>query len=317
MAGMTKHTASNAALQNKSFIKMMGRFWPLYLMLLPAVVYYILICYIPMGGILMAFQDFNFRRGIWGSKWIGFQYFTTFFTSYDFPRLLRNTLTIGFIKCIVEFPFPIILALMLNEVKSIGFKRVNQTISYMPYFMSDVIVVTMMQRLLAPNIGILNNLIAALGGNPSTFFMMEAKYFYQLLFSMDIWKGIGYSSIIYLAAISGVDSELYEAAEIDGCGKIKKIWHVTLPGIAGTIGILFILSVGGLISSSYSQILLLRTPGNMALADTLDLFVVRVGLQNGQFGYATAVGLVQGLVGLCLVVAANKISRRYAEISVW
>lgn len=286
-------------------------------MLLPAVVYYILICYVPMGGILMAFQDFNFRRGILGSKWIGFQYFITFFTSYDFPRLLRNTLTIGFIKCIIEFPFPIILALMLNEVKSQGFKRVNQTISYMPYFMSDVIIVTMLQRLLAPNIGILNSLIASLGGDPSTFFMMEAKYFYQLLFSMDIWKGIGYSSIIYLAAISGVDSELYEAAEIDGCGKIKKIWHVTLPGIAGTIGILFILSVGGLISSSYSQILLLRTPGNMALADTLDLFVVRVGLQNGQFGYATAVGLVQGLVGLCLVVAANKISRKYAEISVW
>ncbi|MDR1024737.1 MAG: ABC transporter permease subunit [Treponema sp.] len=303
--------------QNKSWIKTLGHFWPLYLMLLPAVVYYILICYVPMGGILMAFQDFNFRRGILGSKWIGFQYFITFFTSYDFPRLLRNTLTIGFIKCIIEFPFPIILALMLNEVKSQGFKRVNQTISYMPYFMSDVIIVTMLQRLLAPNIGILNSLIASLGGDPSTFFMMEAKYFYQLLFSMDIWKGIGYSSIIYLAAISGVDSELYEAAEIDGCGKIKKIWHVTLPGIAGTIGILFILSVGGLISSSYSQILLLRTPGNMALADTLDLFVVRVGLQNGQFGYATAVGLVQGLVGLCLVVAANKISRKYAEISVW
>ncbi|MDR1904380.1 MAG: ABC transporter permease subunit, partial [Treponema sp.] len=294
-----------------------GRFWPLYLMLFPAIVYYILICYIPMGGILMAFQDFNFRKGIWGSKWIGFQYFITFFTSYDFPRLLRNTLTIGVIKCIIEFPFPIILALMLNEVKNMTFKRASQTISYMPYFMSDVIVVTMMQRLLAPNIGILNSFIAALGGDPSTFFMMEAKYFYRLLFSMDIWKGIGYSSIIYLAAISGVDAELYEAAEIDGCGKIKKIWHVTLPGIAGTIGILFILSVGSLISSSYSQILLLRTPGNMSLADTLDLFVVRVGLQNGQFGYATAVGLVQGLVGLFLVVMTNRISRKYAEVSVW
>jgi putative aldouronate transport system permease protein len=286
-------------------------------MLFPAIVYYILICYIPMGGILMAFQDFNFRKGIWGSKWIGFQYFITFFTSYDFPRLLRNTLTIGVIKCIIEFPFPIILALMLNEVKNMTFKRASQTISYMPYFMSDVIVVTMMQRLLAPNIGILNSFIAALGGDPSTFFMMEAKYFYRLLFSMDIWKGIGYSSIIYLAAISGVDAELYEAAEIDGCGKIKKIWHVTLPGIAGTIGILFILSVGSLISSSYSQILLLRTPGNMSLADTLDLFVVRVGLQNGQFGYATAVGLVQGLVGLFLVVMTNRISRKYAEVSVW
>lgn len=286
-------------------------------MLAPAIIYYIVICYIPMGGIVMAFQDFNYRRGIFGSKWIGFQYFITFFTSYDFPRLLRNTLVIGFIKCIIEFPFPVILALMLNEVSSAWFKRSTQTISYMPHFMSGVIIVTMMQRLLAPNTGIVNSLIGTLGGDPSTFFMMEAKYFYQILFGMDIWKNIGYSSIIYLAAISGIDAELYEAAEIDGCGKLKKMRHITLPGIAGTIGILFILNVGSLISASYEQVWLLRTPGNMSLADTLDLFVVRVGLTEGKFGYATAVGLVQGIVGLVLVVSANKIARKYAEISVW
>jgi putative aldouronate transport system permease protein len=295
----------------------MGKFRALYLMLLPALVYYVIFCYIPMGGIAMAFQDFNFRRGIFGSRWIGFQYFITFFTSYDFPRLLRNTVIIGFIKCVIEFPFPIILALMLNEVRRESFKRITQTISYMPYFMSSVIVVTMMQRLFAPNTGIINSLIGALGGDPSAFFMMEAKYFYQLLFGMDIWKNIGYSSIIYLAAISGIDAELYEAAEIDGCGKIKKIRHITLPGIAGTIGILFILNVGSLVSSNYQQLWLLRTPGNMSLADTLDLFVVRVGLTDGKFGYATAVGLAQGLVGLLLVAASNRIARKRAEISVW
>jgi putative aldouronate transport system permease protein len=270
-----------------------------------------------MGGIVMAFQDFNYRRGIFGSKWIGLQYFITFFTSYDFPRLLRNTVVIGFIKCIIEFPFPVILALMLNEVQSAWFKKSTQTISYMPYFMSGVIVVTMMQRLFAPNTGIINSLIGALGGDPSTFFMMEAKYFYRFLFGMDIWKNIGYSSIIYLAAISGIDAELYEAAEIDGCGKLKKMRHITLPGIASTIGILFILNVGSLISASYEQIMLLRTPGNMSLADTLDLFVVRVGLTEGKFGYATAVGLVQGMVGLVLVISANRIAKKYAEISVW
>ncbi|MDR3303137.1 MAG: ABC transporter permease subunit [Treponema sp.] len=298
-------------------LKKVKPYAPLYLMLLPAIVFYVVFSYVPMGGILMAFQDFSFRRGIWGSRWVGFEYFITFFTSYDFPRLLRNTLVIGTLKCIIEFPFPIILALMLNEISSIDFKRANQTISYMPYFMSSVIVVTMMQRLLAPDTGIINTAIGALGGDPSTFFLMEARYFYQILFSMDIWKGIGYSSIIYLAAISGVDAELYEAAEIDGCGKLKKIWHVTLPGIAGTIGILFILNVGSLISVSYEQLLLLRTPGNMSLADTLDLFVVRVGLAEGNFGYATAVGLVQGIVGLVLVVVTNKISKKYAEVSVW
>jgi putative aldouronate transport system permease protein len=307
--------------KNTQTVTLRGRkiksFFPLYLMLLPAIVFYIIFSYIPMGGILMAFQDFSFRRGIFGSKWVGFQYFITFFTSYDFPRLLRNTLVIGSIKCILEFPFPILLALMLSEIRNETFKRVNQTISYMPYFMSSVIVVTMMQRLLAPDIGILNTFIETLGGDPSTFFMMEAKYFYRILFSMDIWKNIGYSSIIYLAAISGVDAELYEAAQIDGCGKLKRIWHVTLPGIVGTIGILFILDVGSLISVSYEQLLLLRTPGNMSLADTLDLFVVRVGLSQGNFGYATAVGLVQGVVGLFLVVITNKISRKYAEVSVW
>jgi putative aldouronate transport system permease protein len=286
-------------------------------MLLPALIFYIIFSYIPMGGILMAFEDFSYRKGILGSKWIGLQYFITFFTSYDFPRLLRNTVVIGAIKCILEFPFPIILALMLNEIKKQAFKRVNQTISYMPYFMSSVIIVTMMQRLLAPDTGILNTAIGALGGDSSTFFLMEAKYFYRILFSMDIWKGIGYSSIIYLAAISGVDAELYEAAEIDGCGKIKKMWHVTIPGIAGTIGILFILNVGSLISVSYEQLLLLRTPGNMSLADTLDLFVVRVGLSEGNFGYATAVGLVQGIVGLILVVVTNRLSKKYADVSVW
>jgi putative aldouronate transport system permease protein len=302
---------------DKTTLQKIIGFRPLYFMLAPAIIYYIVICYIPMGGIVMAFQDFNYRRGIFGSKWIGFQYFITFFTSYDFPRLLRNTLVIGFIKCIIEFPFPVILALMLNEVSSAWFKRSTQTISYMPHFMSGVIIVTMMQRLLAPNTGIVNSLIGTLGGDPSTFFMMEAKYFYQILFGMDIWKNIGYSSIIYLAAISGIDAELYEAAEIDGCGKLKKMRHITLPGIAGTIGILFILNVGSLISASYEQVWLLRTPGNMSLADTLDLFVVRVGLTEGKFGYATAVGLVQGIVGLVLVVSANKIARKYAEISVW
>ncbi|GHT98510.1 maltose ABC transporter permease [Spirochaetia bacterium] len=298
-------------------IKRLFLFWPLYVMLLPAIIYYILICYVPMSGILMAFQDFNYRRGIWGSKWIGLTYFINFFTSYDFPRLLRNTVTVGFIKCILEFPFPIILALLLNEIRSPLFKKVNQTISYMPYFMSGVIVVTMMQRLLAPNTGIINTIIGALGGDPSTFFMMEAKYFYQLIFTMDIWKGVGYGSIIYLAAITSVDPELYEAAEIDGCNKFGKIWHITLPGIMGTIAILFIMSVGSLISVSYEQLYLLRTPGNMALADTLDLFVVRVGLVEGKFGYATAVGLVQGVVGLILVIITNKLSKKYAEISLW
>ncbi|MGN1140139.1 MAG: ABC transporter permease [Oliverpabstia sp.] len=301
----------------KPLKKRLIRFWPLYVMLIPCIIYYALICYVPMAGSVLAFKDYSFKLGIWGSPWVGLRYFKTFFTSYDAPRLIRNTLAIGVIKCILEFPFAIILALLLNELRNMKFKKVTQTITYLPHFLSSVIVVTMMQRILAPNTGVINQVISMLGGDGSRFFMMDAQYFYQILFGMDLWCNIGWDSIIYLAAISSVDMELYEAAEMDGCGKLKKMWHITLPGIRGTIGLLFIMGIGGLLSSGVTQIWLLRTPGNMSLSDTLDVWVVRVGLQGGQFGYATAVGLIQGLVGLVLVVVCNKICKKLTEVGLW
>ena len=261
--------------------KRLVRYWPLYVM------------------------DYSFKKGIWGSPWIGLKYFKTFFSSYDAPRLIKNTLTVGVIKCILEFPFAIILALLLNELRSMKFKKISQTITYLPHFLSSVIIVTMLQRILAPSTGVLNQTIAALGGDGSTFFLM------------DLWRNIGWDSIMYLAAISSVDLTLYEAAEMDGCGKLKKMWHITLPGIRGTIGLLFIMGVGGLLSSGVEQIWLLRTPGNMSLADTLDVYVLRIGIQGGQFGYATAIGLIQGLVGLVLVVVCNRICKKITEVGLW
>ena len=301
----------------KSLGSRMLQYWPLYVMLLPAIIYYILICYVPMAGNVLAFKEYSFKKGIWGSDFVGLRYFDAFFKSYDCIRLIKNTLTVGFIKCILEFPFAIILALLLNELKNMKFKKVSQTITYLPHFLSSVIIVTMIQRLLAPNNGVINQIIAGLGGEGDTFFLMEAKYFLGILFSMDLWRNIGWDSIIYLAAISSVDTSLYEAAQMDGCGKLKRMWHITLPGIRGTIGLLFIMCVGGLLSSGFEQIYLLRTPGNMQLADTLDTYVVRVGLQGGQFGYATAIGLIQGLVGLVLVVITNKICKKLTEVSLW
>ena len=301
----------------KSLGSRMLHYWPLYVMLLPAIIYYILICYIPMAGNILAFKEYSFKKGIWGSDFVGLRYFEAFFKSYDCIRLIKNTLTVGFIKCILEFPFAIILALLLNELKNMKFKKVSQTITYLPHFLSSVIIVTMIQRLLAPNNGVINQIIAGLGGEGDTFFLMEAKYFLGILFSMDLWRNIGWDSIIYLAAISSVDTSLYEAAQMDGCGNLKRMWHITLPGIRGTIGLLFIMGVGGLLSSGFEQIYLLRTPGNMQLADTLDTYVVRVGLQGGQFGYATAIGLIQGLVGLVLVVITNKICKKLTEVSLW
>ena len=289
----------------------------LYLMFIPCIVYFVLFSYIPMTGIALAFKKYSAAKGIFRSPWIGFTYFRTFFTSYDAVRLLKNTLTVGFMKTILEFPFAIVLALLLNELKNGLFKKVTQTITYLPHFLSSVIIITMVQRILAPNNGVINQIIAFFGGDGSTFFLMEAKYFLPLLFILDLWKNIGWDSIIYLAAMSGVDPNLYEAAEIEGCGKIKKMLHITLPGIRGTIGVLFILGIGGLFSSGFDQIYLLRTPGNMALADTLDTFVVRVGLANGQFGYATAIGLLQGIVGLILVLGSNKICKKLTDVGIF
>lgn len=302
---------------SKNTLRNIKKHGPLYIMLLPCIVFFVVFSYIPMGGAVLAFKDYMFNKGILGSPWVGFRYFQNFFQSYDAPRLIANTLGIGLMKTILEFPFPIILALMLNEIKNGKFKRITQTISYLPNFLSWVIVVAMIQSILAPDNGLLNQVIKFFHGDGSTFFMMDQKYFYPTVFGSDLWKNIGWSSIIYLAAISGVDPTLYEAAEMDGAGKWKQIWHITLPGISMTIGILFIMGIGGIISSGFDQIYLLRTPGNMSLADTLDVYVIRVGLAGGQYGYAAAVGLIQGIVGLFMVVTANKLAKKFSEVSIW
>lgn len=289
----------------------------LYLMFLPALVFFIVFSYAPMVGLLQAFKEFRFDMNVFQSPWVGLKYFEKFFSSYRAPLLLRNTIVIGLIKTILEFPFAIILALMINEVRNLRFKKSIQTISYLPYFISTVVAVALLDRFLAPDIGILNQFKSWLGLSGETFYMMEGKYFYGILFGLDIWKGIGWGSIIYLAAIAGIDQQLYEAARIDGATKWREIWHITLPGIKFTAGIQFILGLGGLVSTGYEQLLLLRNPGNMNLADTLDVFVIEQGLSQGNYAYATAVGLAQGIVGLILVVLANKLVKKYTEVSVW
>lgn len=297
--------------------KEIKKHWMLYLMFLPCVIFFIVFKYTPMVGLLQAFKEFRFDQNLFESSWVGLEYFEKFFESYRAPLLLRNTIIIGFLKTILEFPFPIILALMLNEVRLPLLKKGVQTISYLPHFISTVVVVGLVERLLAPDIGILNQINALFGLDPSVFYLMEEKYFLRILFSMDIWKGIGWSSIIYLAAIAGVDHTLYEAARIDGATKWHEIWYITLPSIKFVAGIQFILGVGGIVSTGYEQLLLLRSPGTMNVADTLDVYVIEQGLSQGNYGYATAVGLAQGVVGLILVLLANKLCKKYTEVSVW
>lgn len=289
----------------------------LYLMLLPCLVFFIIFSYIPMGGLMLAFKDYKFNAGILGSPWIGFKYFERFFNDYNSGMLIKNTLIISCMKLFLGLPFPIILALMFNEIRNRWFRNISQSIAYLPHFLSWVVVVGLTQRLLAPDTGLLNEWIASLGGDGSTFFMMDPDYFYQIMFGSHLWKSIGWDSIIYLAAIAGVNPDMYEAAKMDGASKWKELWHITLPSIRPTIMILFILSLGNILSAGFDQIYLLRTPGNMQLSDILDTYVIRVGLQGGQYGYATAVGLLQGVIGLVLVVVANRISKRVSETSVW
>ncbi|MFC5401528.1 ABC transporter permease [Cohnella soli] len=289
----------------------------LYFMLLPCVAFFIVFNYIPMSGLLLAFKEYKFNKGILGSPWVGLQYFETFFNSYQSAELIKNTLIISCMKMFLYLPFPIIMALMFNEVRNKWFRNISQSILYLPHFLSWVIVVGLIQRILAPDDGLLNQAISNMGGDGSTFFMMDSKYFYSIMFGSHLWKSIGWDSIIYLAAISGINPDMYEAAKIDGAGKLREIWSITIPSIMPTIVILFILSLGNILSAGFDQIYLLRTPGNMDLADILDTYIIRIGLQSGQYGYATAVGMLQGLIGLILVVIANRIARKVSDTSLW
>ena len=293
------------------------KYWQLYALMIPGIIYIIFFEIWPLHGLLLAFKDYSFRKGIFDSDWVGFRYFKTFFSSYDFWPMVWNTVKIGFIKTILEFPMAIILALLLNELRNMKFKKVVQTISYLPHFMSSVVIVTLAQKILAPNVGILNEAIRFFGGDGSTYFLNEKKYFYIILYILDTWAGVGWGSIIYLSALSSVNTELYEAVEIDGGGRWAKMWHVSVPSIAPTAGLLFIMGIGGLFSSSAQQLWLLRTPGNSALAETLDYYVLRVGMVNAQYGYATAVGVVQAVVGFVLVYIFNTLGRKFTETSLW
>ncbi|MBP2079578.1 putative aldouronate transport system permease protein [Oceanobacillus polygoni] len=288
-----------------------------YIMLFPCLLFFLIFSYWPMGGLVLAFKEYGFQTGIFGGDWVGLQYFQQFFSDPRSTIYINNTIIVSFLKLFIAMPFPIILALMFNEVQNNKLRGTFQSISYLPYFISWVVVVGLMNRLLAPDTGLINQMIAAFGGDGSTFFMMEEGLFYPLVFISYIWKGIGWDSIIYYAAIVAIAPALYEAAAIDGAGKLRQIWHVTLPGIAATIIILFILSLGDILSSGFDQIYLMQNPGNADVSETIDTYIVRTGLQGGQFGYATAIGLMQGVAGLILTIIVNRITSKKFGSSLW
>jgi len=288
----------------------------LLLLVLPGFLYFIIFRYIPMGGILIAFKKYSVYKGILKSPWNHFHYFKDFFTDFNSWRLFRNTLLLGVYGLAWSFPTPIIFALLLNEIKNLKFKKAVQTISYLPHFISTVIIVGMVLNFLSPETGIINRLIMLFGGEP-IYFMIKSEWFRTIYISTGIWKGLGWSAIIYLAAISNINEELYDAAKIDGAKRFRQALHVTLPGIAPTISVLFILNIGGILGADFERVLLLQNPSIYETSDIISTFVYRRGIAGADFGYATAVGLAQSIVGVILLVSANYVSKKFSENSLW
>jgi len=287
----------------------------IYLMILPTFIYFLVFSYVPMIGIVIAFKDIQLFKGIWASPWVGLEHFRTFFSSIQFNRLMGNTLTISLSRILFGFPIPILFALLLNEVRIGVFKKAVQTITYFPHFLSWVIFGGIIYNLLGP-IGAVN-LILNLFGMEKIDFMTNPSIFRGMLIVTGILKEFGWGAIIYLAALSGIDGTLYEAARIDGAGKLRQVWHITLPGIRSTIVLMFVLSLAGIMDAGMEQILILANPLVYSTSDIIDTYVYRIGLQESNFGLATAVGLFKGVIGTILIVVGNMIVRRTGERSIW
>lgn len=284
----------------------------LYLLCLPGLLYLILFKYLPMKGILIAFQDYNIIEGISGSKWVGFSHFERFFGGEDFAKVFGNTLKISLLQLLFGFPAPVLFAILLNELKDGRYKKCMQTISYLPHFLSWVVVAGMMTTFLSPSSGMVNAVIQALGGEP-IYFMAEKGMFVPMLIISAIWKEIGWGSVVYLAALSGINAEIADAAAIDGASRLQKIIYIFIPAIFPTIAIMLIMRMGTILDSGFDQIFNLYSPATYDVADVLDTYVYRMGVQGYQYGFSTAVGLFKSVVGIIMVLVTNTISKKLSE----
>ncbi|WP_166244662.1 ABC transporter permease [Paenibacillus turpanensis] len=288
----------------------------LYLMLLPGIAYFFIFKYVPMYGLTMAFQDYKPHLGFFGSPWVGLKHFERFFSEPSFGMLFRNTLLIALYNLIFFFPLPIILSLMMNELRRERFKRFVQTLVYVPHFVSWVVVVGIFYMLFTTENGIVNELIYALTGEKIAF-LLEPEWFRTMIVSQSIWKEVGWGTIIFLAALSGVDMQLYEAARIDGAGRWRQLWHITLPAIRSTIIILLILRLGDFLDSGFEHIFLMITPTNREVGEVFDTYVYTKGLTQAQYSYSAAVGMFKSVVGLVLVLGSNWLAKRFGQEGVY
>lgn len=294
----------------------MKNYWQLYVMLLPALIYLLVFHYLPLYGIQVAFRDYRLVDGVMGSPWVGLKHFKRFFEAYYFERLIKNTLVLNINYLLWSFPFPIIVAIFLNQIRSEKRKRFVQTTIYVPHFISTVVLAGMIYLFLSPSGGILNSILSALGLAPLDL-MAEPEAFRSIYTVSGVWQGAGYSSILFVATLAGIDPSLYEAAEIDGASIWKKIRYIDLPSIVPTATMVLILDFGKLMNSNTNKVLLLQTPGNIATSDIIGTYVFNVGVQGGQFSYTAAIGLFTNLVNLIMILVFNKISKKISNIGLF
>ena len=288
----------------------------LYLLLLPCVCYFIIFHYVPRYGIIIAFKDFNFAKGIMGSPWVGLDNFRQMFGLEDFYNVFKNSISLSLLRLLFGFPAPIILALLINEFRNQKMKKITQTVIYLPHFISWVVIGGILVNFLSPSWGVVNMIIKAFGHEP-IFFMAKKEYFKWMAVLTTIWKEAGWGTILYLAALTSIDPSLYEAAEVDGAGKFKRLIHITLPGIANTIVLLFILRTGTIMSNGFEQILVLQNSANLSVSEVFETYTYRVGILGGRFSFATTVGLFTSVIGFIMIMITNKISKAIGEQGVW
>ncbi|UUZ96366.1 ABC transporter permease subunit [Paenibacillus sp. P25] len=290
-----------------------------YYLILPGMLYFVIFDYIPMFGIIIAFKDISPFEGVQGvltGEWVGFRHFIRFWNSYYFWNVVRNTLVISFYNLLFGFPAPIILALMLNELRYAVFKKIVQTISYLPHFISTVVVAGLVMMILSTDKGLANAIVVFFGGEP-VHFLGDPSYFRTILVVSHVWQSVGWGSILYLAAMTGIDPGLYEAARMDGAGRLRQMWHITPPGITHVIVIMLIFSIGGLLNAGFEKVLLLYSPAVYDVADIIDTYVYREGLSSLHYSFATAVGLFKNVLAMILILGANFAAKKMNQTGIW
>ncbi|NEU62742.1 sugar ABC transporter permease [Paenibacillus sp. ALJ109b] len=285
------------------------RYRILYLLSVPGILYFFLFKYVPLFGSIIAFQNYNIFKGITGSDWVGLEHFQKMFSHYDFLRILNNTLLLGLYDLVIAFPVPILLAILLNEVRMIVFKRLLQTIVYMPHFLSWVVISGIFMGIFSMDAGVVNKALGFLGMQP-IYFLGEDSYIRSILIGSGIWRDSGYGTIIFLAAIAGINPDLYEAAEVDGAGRLKQIWSITLPSLLPTIMILLLLHIGKFLDLGFERVFVFLNPLNLESGEILDTYIYKAGLLSQQYSYTTAIGLFKSVVGLMLVLLGNFFSKK-------